>query len=201
MTRRIIAARNPDQPARESRIARQGPPRGVTLIEMMILITAVAAMLGLTVIMVQLLLRLDVDSRARFDTAGILARLAEQFRRDVHKAVSARLVEQTSRPALLHIELEPGRAVEYEVKGMNRVIRVESNRGKLVRSESYEIARGGSIELAVKQEERSQFARLTVDRQASKNRTDPPRLFEILVQVGKNRDRLPAKAVTAGGAS
>jgi hypothetical protein len=200
MTRRIIAARNLDKFARDSRIATGGPRRGVTLVEMMVLITGVAAMLGLTVLMLQLLLRLDVDSRARFDTAGILARLAEQFRSDVHKAVSARLVGQPSKPAVLRIEVEPGRAIEYEVKGLNKVVRVESKQGKLVRSESYEIARGGPIELAIKQEERSRFARLTVDRQASRTRTDPSRLFEILAQVGKNRDRLPERATTAGEA-
>lgn len=200
MTRRIITTRHPTQPASDSRTAGRGPGRrGITLIEVVVLMTGVAAMLGLTVLMLQLLLKLDADSRARFDNAGMLARLAEQFRRDVHGAGAARLVEQPSSPALLRIGSEPARVIEYQVKGQSKIIRVESIKGKAVRSESYEIARGGPIELALKQEGGRRFATLTVDRQASSNRTDPPRLFEILAQVGRNRDRLAAAAPAAGG--
>jgi hypothetical protein len=200
MTGRIIATQRPTQPAGYSRIAGRGlGRRGITLIETVVLMTGVAAMLGLTVLMLQLLLKLDGDSRARFDSAGMLGRLAEQFRRDVHGAGAARLVEQPSRSALLRIEPGPDRAIEYQVKGQSRVIRVESIKGKLVRNESYEIARGGPIEFALKQEGGRRFATLTVDRQASKNRTDPPRLFEILAQVGRNRDRVAAAAPAAGG--
>ncbi len=192
MTARIVRARRS--------IARGGPcRRGVTLIEMIVVMTGVAAMLGLTVLMLQLLLRLDGDSRARLDSASMLARLAEQFRRDVHGAGAARLVEQPPRPAGLRIEPGPDRAIEYQVKGQGRVIRVESIKGKVVRSESYEIARGGPIGLALRQEGGRRFATLTVDRQAAKNHTDPPRLFEILAQVGRNRDRLAAAAPAAGG--
>jgi len=52
-------------------------------------------------------------------------------------------------PILPKARIEPGpdRVIEYQVKGQNKVIRVESIKGKLVRSESYEIARGGPIEL------------------------------------------------------
>ncbi len=200
MTRRIVSVQRPDLPANQSRIAGQGlGRRGVTLIEVIVLMTGVAAMLGLTVLMLQLLLKLDGDSRARFDRAGMLARLAEQFRRDVHGAAAARLVEEPSRPALLRIEQEPGRAIDYQVKGQSKVVRVESFRGKPVRTESYEVAQGGPIELALKQEGGHRFATLIVDRQASRNRTDPSRLFEVLAQVGRNRDRLAATASAAGG--
>ncbi len=196
MTAGIVTALRSIPPASRWRIAggSQGR-RGVTLIEVIVLMTGVAAMLGLTVLMLQLLLKLDGDSRSRLDSAGMLARLAEQFRRDVHGAGAARLVELPSRPAWLRIEAGPDRAIEYQVKGPSRVIRVESSKGKVVRSESYEIARGGPIELALKQEGRRRFATLTVDRQASRNRTDPPRLYEILALVGRDRDRLTA----AGG--
>ncbi len=192
MTARIVRARRSS--ARES----QGR-RGVTLLEMIVVMTGVAAMLGLTVLMLQLLLKLDGDSRARLDSAGMLARLAEHFRRDVHGAGVARLVEQPPGPAGLRIEAGPDRAIEYKVKGQSRVIRVESIKGKVVRSESYEIARGGPIELALKQEGGRRFATLTVDRQASRKRTDPPRLFDIVALVGRNRDRLAAAAPAAGG--
>ena len=174
MTGRINTSRHSIHPASRWRIAGGGQGRrGISLIETVVLMTGVAAMLGLTVLMLQLLLKLDGDSRARFDSAGMLARLAEQFRRDVHGASAARLVEQPSRPALLRIEPGPDRTIEYQVKGQSKILRVESMKGKPVRSESYEIARGGPIELALKQEGGRRFATLTVDRQGFNNPHGP----------------------------
>jgi type II secretory pathway component PulJ len=180
-------------------MARGNRRRGVTLIEMIVVMSGVAAMLGLTVLMLQLLLKLDGASRARLDSAGMLARLGEQFRSDVHGAATAKLLEQPSRPAGLRIEPEPDRAIEYQVKGQGKVFRQESTKGKVVRSENYEITRGGRVELALKQEGGRRFATLTVDRQASRNSTDPPRLFEVLAQVGKNNNRPAAAARATGG--
>src|SRR3954447_8379490 len=98
-----------------ARFHRGRRPRGITIIETIVLMTAVAAMLGLCVLMLQLLMRLSVDSRARLDGATSLDRLARQFRRDVHEAGAARQLE---RPAakLAGLRLEPGpkHAVEYQ---------------------------------------------------------------------------------------
>jgi hypothetical protein len=173
--------------------------RGITIIETIVLMTGVAAMLGLCVIMLQLLMKLDGDSRARLETAGTLARLAEQFRHDVHGATAARLVEQPEKSSGLRIEPGPDRAIAYQVKGENKVVRVESGKGKVVRTESYQISRGGPIRFAFKEDGGRRFAILTVNRQSSKNRTDPPRLFEILALVGRNKDRLAAAAPAGGG--
>ncbi len=200
MTARSVRAGRSDQSASQVQsFGRTSPRRGISLIETVVLMTGVAAMLGLTVLMLQLLLRLDVDSRARLDSAGMLARLAEQFRRDVHGASAARLIKQPAGLAGLRIEPGPDRAIEYQVKGPSRVFRTETLKGKPVRNESYAIARGGPIELALKEDGGHRFAMLTVDRQASRYHTDPPRLFEIVAEVGRNRDRLTGAAAAAGG--
>lgn len=138
--------------------------RGITIIETIVLMTGVAAMLGLCVIMLQLLMKLDGDSRARLETAGTLARLAEQFRHDVHGARTARLVEQPAQFSGLQIEPGPDRAIAYQVKGENKVVRVESSKGKVVRSESYDISRGGPIQFAFKEDGGRRFGVLTVNR-------------------------------------
>src|SRR4051794_39123007 len=102
--------------AMTARFPRARRRRGITIIETIVLMTAVAAMLGLCVLMLQLLMRLSTDSRARLDGATSLDRLARQFRRDVHEAGMARQLE---RPAakLLGLRLEPGprHAVEYQL--------------------------------------------------------------------------------------
>jgi hypothetical protein len=187
--------------ARSIASGRPVPSRsGITIIETIVLITGVAAMLGLCVLLLQLLLKLDSQSRARLDGASAMARLAGQFRQDVHAATKASVVaDPTARPAGLRIEPGTDRTIVYEIKGDATVVRVETLKGASVRRERYEIPRSGSIHLAVKQLGGRSFASLTVDRRVSKNQTDPPRLYEVLAVVGKNRGH-DARAAAAAGA-
>jgi hypothetical protein len=183
-------------PARPSSRAR----RGVTILETIVLMTGVAAMLGLAVILLQLLMKLDGDSRARFDAAASLARLARQFRQDIHATGSVRLIEpQAAKRPVLRIEPAPDRAIEYQVRGDDKVLRVEKNKGADVRRESFLVPRSGSIRLSIDDRDGRRFAALTVDRIAARNRTDPPRQYKILALVGKNGDRTTGAARPAGG--
>ncbi len=173
--------------------------RGVTLIELMVVMTGVAAMLGLCVLMLQLLMRLDVDSRARFDGAVALARLAQQFRFDVQGATAARLADQpAAKPARLRIEDGPAQTIEYEAEGAGKLVRVESKQGNVVRRETYVVSRSEPIKLQIKEIDGRRFASLIVDRRNSKNRTDPSRPYEILALLGKNKGPV-ATGTKAGG--
>jgi hypothetical protein len=174
----------------------------MTMIEMIVLMTAVAAMLGLSAVMLQLLLKLEGSSRARLDGAAAMARLAEQFRRDVHAARSARLTSPPAgAPGRRGLAVEPGpeQAIEYRVTRDGKIVRLESRKGSLVRRESYDIPRSGPITLALLQQSGRSFAALSVDRRLGPLGTDPPRLFEVLALVGKNKDRISHTA-GAGGA-
>jgi type II secretory pathway component PulJ len=184
-----------------ARFHRTRRPRGITIIETIVLMTAVAAMLGLCVLMLQLLMRLSVDSRARLDGATSLDRLARQFRRDVHEAGAARQLE---RPAakLAGLRLEPGsrHAVEYQLMENGKIARVETRDENLVRREIYDIPHGGSgrARLALTEHDGKRFAELRVDRQASRKGSDPERPYEILALVGKNASKLTAPAERQG---
>jgi type II secretory pathway component PulJ len=175
--------------------------RGITIIETIVLMTAVAAMLGLCVVMLQLLMRLSADSRTRLDGATSLDRLARQFRRDVHEAGAARQLE---RPAakLLGLRLEPGprHTVEYQLMENGKIARVETRNENLVRREIYDIPRsgGGRARLVLTERDGKRFAGLRVDRQASRNPSDPERPYEILALVGKNASQLSAPAQQKG---
>ena len=173
--------------------------RGVTILETIVLMTAVAAMLGLCVLILQLLLKLDAQSRARLDGAGALGRLARQFRQDVHAARRASLVDRPA-PLAASLRIEPGTdaAIGYEIQGDGTVLRTETRKGAQVRHESYQIPHSGAIQLAVKHLGDRSFASLTVNRLISKNRTDPPRIYEVLALVGKNRDRVGGASRAAG---
>ena len=60
------------------------PAAAFTLIEMMVVMTGLAVLLGLCAVTIQLLLRVGSDAQARRSAAAALGRLAEQFREDVH---------------------------------------------------------------------------------------------------------------------
>jgi hypothetical protein len=171
------------------------------MIEMIVLMTAVAAMLGLSAVMLQLLMKLDGQSRARLDGATALTRLAQQFRDDVHAAQAARLTSpKTAASGLRGLLTEPGpeRAIEYQVKEDGKIVRLESRRGRPVRRESYVIPRSGPITLALRREGGRSFAALTVDRRFAPLDTDPPRVFEVLALMGRNKDRVSQSAGTRG---
>lgn len=169
--------------------------RGITIIEVIVLMTGVAAMLGLSVILLQLLMKLDADSRSHFDAANSLARLARQLRRDVHAAGSADLVDAAaSKGPGLRIERGGGQAVEYQVKGNDRVIRTETMNGKDIRREAYPLPKSSGIRLSLREEEGRKFVALAVDRLTSRDRKGPTRGFEILALVGKNVDRTSGAA-------
>jgi hypothetical protein len=184
-----------------ARFLRTRRPRGITIIETIVLMTAVAAMLGLCVLLLQLLMKLNADSRARLDGATALDRLARQFRHDVHEAGAARLLERPAdRLAGLRLEPGPRQAVEYQLMENGKIARVETRGENLARREVYEIPRSGSgrARLQLTEHDGRRFAELRVDRQSSRNRSDPERPYVILALVGKNASLLSAPAPQKG---
>jgi type II secretory pathway pseudopilin PulG len=167
---------------------------GITIVEMIVVITIVAAMLTLCALLLQMLMKVDADSRARRDGSVVLGRLTEQFRDDLHAARTVTLVDRPS-GAKTGLRLQRGadRTVEYQADGGSSVVRVESERGKPVRRERYEIPRSDPIALGLDHEGGREFARLVLNRRGKRNQGDPPRSFQIVALVGKNKDR------TAGG--
>jgi hypothetical protein len=161
--------------------------RGISIIETIVLMTAVAAMLGLCVLMLQMLMKLDGDSRARMAGTNALGRLAEQFRADVHAAKSGRVERPKLGQAGLRLESGPDRTVEYRSDGASALIRLESDHGKLVRRERYEIPRSNPITLSLEHEGDGELARLAVNRQLTRSQSDSPRVVEIMALLGRNQ--------------
>jgi hypothetical protein len=163
--------------------------RGITIIEVMVVMSGVAVMLGLCALTLQLLLRLNADSQARLSAAAALDRLAGQFRQDVHACNAAGLDDKpggaTASPSL-RLNLGPSRTVSYEARD-GRVVRSESESGKSTRHESYTLARMSSVQFQVRDEAARRFVALVVTRSTGKNAIDPPRPLEVLALLGKNR--------------
>ena len=94
--------------------------RGITIIEVMVVITCVAVMLGICAITLRLLMQLSTDGQARLNAAASLERLSRQLRDDVHSCRSARLLvddQSPAKPAGLQLTIEPDRSVSYQVRG------------------------------------------------------------------------------------
>ena len=110
--------------------------RGSSLIELLVVITVVAVLLGLCAVTIQVLLRVEADAQARRSASATLGRLADQFREDVHACDVAEV-----RPAAgLRLSRDRGVAITYQARE-GRVERVEAVAGQASRYESYDLGR------------------------------------------------------------
>ena len=89
------------------------PRRGFTLIEMVVVMTAVAAILAATVVLMHFVLQMDTEVRQRTHTVATVGRLAEQFRRDVHQARGEPVIAADHRAA--ELRLPGGRIVKWRI--------------------------------------------------------------------------------------
>ncbi len=132
--------------------------RGYTLIEMIVVMTVGAVIVGISVGMLHALMRTEQTGRDRVPQARILARLAEQFRSDVGAAVRQ---TPNARQAEWQFALAGDRVVTYralpgEVRWDERMA------GKLVRQESYVLPSGCSAAITVQHEATPAVANLSI---------------------------------------
>lgn len=158
--------------------------RGVTLVELMVVMTAVAVMLGISVVLLGLAMRIETDGRDGFDRAETLVRLSARFRNDVHEARDASVDGRVLR-------LEPGveRRVEYRVDEHGELTRVVVSEGKDVAREPFRIPGSTGAKLALRELDGRRFAILTIDVQSRQDRIDPIRPVEVEACVGKTAAR------------
>jgi hypothetical protein len=174
--------------------------RGITIIEVVVLMTGVATMLGLCAVTIQALFRVGGEGQARLSAAAALDRLAGQFRADVHACDQAVLgTKAEGQPARdgaaanLRLTLGPGLVVTYEARE-GRVARVESGAGAGPRRESYHLVPGAVVRFEARDEGPRRFLALVLTRRTARGAVDPPRPLEVLALRGKHRiGRSPAE--------
>lgn len=90
--------------------------RGVSLIEVMVVISMGTIFLSLTVGTIHLLMRAQSTAGKALLQTQTLCRLSEQFRRDVHAATAAEVTPAAEdKPAVLKLTLPGERSVTYEL--------------------------------------------------------------------------------------
>jgi len=87
--------------------------RGFTLVEVLVAMLLGSAALGLLTTTMAAVLRRADSAGNHLDAMTGLARLAEQLRRDVHQASSARAVSEIRKPDFLKLEGPDGISVAY----------------------------------------------------------------------------------------
>ena len=170
---------------RRSRPAR----RGITIIEVLIVVTTVTMMLGLCAVSIQLLMRLNGDAVSRYATAVALERLARQIRDDAHSSESGQIDTEArtqGTTASLRLTIKPDRTVVYQAED-RAVVRTESAAGTVLRRESYSLLSGGMARFVLRAEGPSQFAVVVMTRSSGKSQSEPPHPLEVVAQIGKDR--------------
>jgi hypothetical protein len=163
--------------------------RGISIIEVMIVISGVALLLGLCAISLRILMQLNVDTQARLSESRALEQLAGQFRADVHAATAVLLraepKEASARPRL-RLQLEPDHDVTYRL-GDGCVLRDETRSGKMVYHQSYALPRGRAGRFEERTEASHRLVALVMTPKLGKKRTDPAPPLEIVAAAGRVR--------------
>lgn len=123
--------------------------RGAFLIEVVAVITLSVLLLGLSVALLQALLRLESRERETMVASSSLSRLARDFRANVHRAAEARIVTlpepfAQSDGGRLEIEDNHGRGVSFGLMN-GQIVREVSSHGKLIAREDYRLPRGSTV--------------------------------------------------------
>jgi type II secretory pathway pseudopilin PulG len=101
------------------------PRCGTSLVEMLVVMTVAAAMVGLAVTTIHRLLGAEHEATKQARYAASLARLSQAFRDDLHAAQKVELpAVEPGEPAALVTTLPDGRRIRYELDA-HRATRVE----------------------------------------------------------------------------
>jgi Tfp pilus assembly protein PilV len=177
---------------RRERACAQAKPnrRGISLIEMLVMMTIVSVALGLSATTIQLLLRLKADAHSRYSANVVLERLARQLRSDVHAAASAQVEgAPDKKPPGLRLDLRAKRMVIYEAKN-SAVVRIESQAGQIMRREVYSLPAARAAEFAIRPEAGRQFVAVVVKGTNLTHGVGSASTLEILALLDKEQSNL-----------
>ncbi len=169
--------------------------RGYALIELLVVITSVTVILGLCAVTIQALMRVNSEAQVRLSASATFARLASQFRADVHASDGMQLTPGSPAgskpvdakvPAGLRLTRGPNIVIQYEARN-GRVARDESIAGKRSRHESYLVGKGNVVVFERREEGSRPFVVMAMSRETGKEPLEPPQPLEVLALQGKDR--------------
>ena len=159
--------------------------RGYALIEMLVVISGMAILFGMSVGMIHMLLRLDRGNRARLGEKTTISRLAQDVRRDAHMAGEARGIESKGRTGVA-LDLGEGRVVEY-VDEDGRLVRHEAAGTGTPKHEVYRLPSRGRSRIALREEGPQRWLVITLEPSTKSMDSLPARPIVVEASVGKHR--------------
>ncbi len=163
--------------------------RGMTLIEMMVVISTMAVVMALSGATVFYLMRAEGNGATALTASTSFARLQNTFRRDIHAATSARINERDNGTEFLELRIGQSQSVEYRVVG-DRIVRylVVGQSAKSI--EEYNVPKT-TVRFEVLGEGRDSIAVIRCDRQPflgqeTKLKDIPKREFRIEASVARD---------------
>lgn len=120
-------------------------PKALSLVEMLVVMSAVSVLLNLTALVLHRLMDVHSHSRAFLDTERNALRLARQARSDIHAAQRVE-VERGETGDTLRLELGPAGSVEYRNDG-ELVQRVCTRTAAMTARESYRFDPGERLKI------------------------------------------------------
>lgn len=151
--------------------------RGMSLTELLVVMTACSALLTLSSSLVCRVMRVHVDARAYDNAERNATRLADSFRRDVHRAQSVTRGLASSRDSLLlQLEFSDGSHAKYSWL-QSTVLREESSPDHPAAREEFELP--ASCDLAIEEVDAPRRVVLTLSSDIKARLQEDPKVRPI----------------------
>ncbi len=157
---------------------------GMALVEMLVVITLMGVMLGLSAGLIHLLLKLDRGGRTSSELAADMTRLAADFRQDVHEASSTE--NDLKSLEKMSMKLSGDRTVDYLVKPIE-IVRTVRHGGKVKHHDLYRRPVNASVRIEVRREASVPFATLVIDRPLDGVENSQYVDLRIEAEIGRDR--------------
>jgi prepilin-type N-terminal cleavage/methylation domain-containing protein len=136
--------------------------RGYSLVELTVVMTVGATLMGIAVTLLGVLLQAERSGRTHAGQNASLGRLADQFRRDVRAATAPLAAEKNDvGETVWRLDLAAGRSVWY-VADEDEIVREERIGRTILRQESYTLPKGSFAAVAADGSAGPSIVRLTI---------------------------------------
>ena len=159
--------------------------RGVSLIEMLVVITTGTIIVGLVVGMLRTLMVAHRASERHLVRSEAVGRLCESFRSDVRSAASAECVEADG---AIRLELtgDDGRQIVFRAADQ-AVIRTEQAQGAEVRREKFAMPTNSAIRFETQPDDETRTVKLVITRTPARALGGPAHEFHAVATLGRDR--------------
>jgi|GEM_PF-3506270 len=161
--------------------------RAYSLIELLLIMSAMCLIFGLCVGLIHSSLRLDRGARAHLNETMTVDRLARQFREDAHAANHwTKSTDKTTHLDRLELTRLDGHVVLYESQ-VGRLVRTERVSDQKPRYEPYRLRQRGSVEFSIQDEKDRAFVVLAIPHRSTEPGAHERSTIQIQATLGKDR--------------